>query len=174
MDELPDNFFESYAAVVTIRLAAKNVSRMPSSFDGLTSLTSLSIRYTKIRQFPDSLFSMPLRRLEVRDNNLIDFDREAERLSVLPDLTQLELGGYRGNAFPKRLCLLASLESISFSNEKKNDKSIPDIIELIGRLPRLKRVHLQFPFGRPPDAELFREENIKILDRLEELSGWGG
>jgi Leucine-rich repeat (LRR) protein len=171
--ELPDDFFEPYSGAVTIFLAAKNVSRIPSSFDKLANLKCLSIHNTKIRQFPDSLFSMQLRRLAVVNNNLIDFDKEAERLKEIKDLKGLELGGYRGNTFPKKLNLLGSLESIVFSNGKKNEKAIADIIELIGQLPRLKKVDLRFEFGKPPDAELFKEENIRILDRLEELGGWG-
>jgi Leucine-rich repeat (LRR) protein len=169
--ELPDDFFDTFPGLTRLSISMALPTRLPASFDRLRHLQSLSIRKTKLRQLPDSLFSMPLQHLLVQDNNLIDFDKEAPRLAGLKDLASLELGGYKGSAFPSQLKLITSLVNLELSNERKNSMDLPAILDFIQQLPAIKRLTIKFPRGG--NELLITEDNLKILDRLEQLSGWG-
>lgn len=168
IDSLPDDFFEAYPEARTVSIHSKNLAAVPGSFGKLAQLTGLIIYKTKLRELPAGIETMlSLEYVGVRDNNLMDFNKEAVRLSALPALKSLELQGYRGNSFPEKISLLTNLEILSLPNAKKNEQDMAGIFKVIAALPRLQQLHVDFPHTM--SFAFLTAGNLAILDKLQEV-----
>lgn len=165
---LPDDFFDAYPDTKYLRLWARELAVMPASFAQLKHLKWLVIWKTKFRELPAGIESMlSLEGLEVKENNLMDLNKEAVRLSALPALRSLQLDGYRGNSFPEKISLLTGLEILQLGNAKKNEQDIGGILQVVAALPRLKHLQLDLPHSKSFD--FLSAENLAILDKLQEV-----
>ncbi len=141
---------------------------MPASFSRLKQLKWLVIWKTKFRELPGGIESMlSLESLEVKENSLMDFNKEAVRLSALPALKSLELNGYRGNSFPEKVSLLTKLETLVLGNAKKNEQDMAGIFKVIDALPRLQQLRVEFPHTK--SIAFLSAQNLAILDKLKEV-----
>ncbi|NIG56729.1 leucine-rich repeat domain-containing protein [Chitinophaga sp. Cy-1792] len=164
---LQEDFFLQYPLVKELTIHIKGCTSLPASFDTLLHLEKLDIGIN-IKTFPESISQMQyLRSLRLNSSNM-DFNKEASRLATLPVLEELILVGYRGNTFPYNISLLQSLTDLHLPEKKKNTGKVPEIIQLIKSLPKLKKLDIQI--GGKEDANvLLAMENIPLLDRLERL-----
>ncbi|AXY76341.1 leucine-rich repeat domain-containing protein [Paraflavitalea soli] len=165
---LPDDFFDAYPGARTVSIHSNDLTAMPASFNKLTQLKSLIIYKTKFRELPAGIENMlSLEYIGIRDNNLMDFNKEAVRLSALPVLRSLELNGYRGTGFPEKISLLTRLETLALTNAKKNEQDMPGIFKVIAALPRLQYLQVDFPHTN--SIAFLSAANLAILDRLTEV-----
>lgn len=170
VSSLPDDLFDAYPGIQSLYIYAKDVSALPASFSKL-SLKRFGLRNSKLKELPAGIEVMTaLEYVEVSNNNLMDFNKEAVKLAQLPALTHLALGGFRGNTFPAKLAQLTNLEILELTNTKKNEQDVSGIFAVLAALPRLKHLRLEFPYNK---AEiLLSPDYLLILDRLEEMQNW--
>lgn len=168
LTELPDDFFEAYAHVQQLGFYAKSLQAIPPSIKSLTQLKSLTIYGTKIKKLP-SIDEMPpgIEYIRIYDTNLIDLNNEMPMLSSLEKLETLDLGGYKGKAFPESIKFLTHLKELKFGRDLKNKIDAAKLFVFLQQMPWLEKLEIGFQF----DVSCYNEDFIK-LDFLQNFRCW--
>jgi Leucine-rich repeat (LRR) protein len=162
---LPDDFFESYLQVQSVEMKAQGLINIPSSISCLQQIKHLDFSGGKFRTFPDLSTLKSLESLSISGNNLLDLNKELEKLEQLPFLRKVCIGSYRGNVFPKSILFLKNCTQLELGSQLEKKFTFPELFGLIAQMPWLKKLKIGF-YVRHHD---FPEEILK-LDFLDELS----
>lgn len=117
-------------------------ARLPSNFlQGLTSLSTISLRNIQLIEIPDELFihTPKLDSLDLNSNDLIDISPAL--FSPIPDLTNLRISNTRLHSID--FLIDANLTKLNFLQARKNTFSV--ITEdIINSMPRLTYIDLEY------------------------------
>lgn len=164
---LPEDFFDAHTHIHYLHIYGTGITALPSSFDKLTGLKHLKLA-TKIKSFPEAISQFnELHSLHIRGNT-IDFNKDAVKLSGLPQLTELELFGYRGTSFPTNIALLKGLRKLRLSDDLKKKLTIKDVFETVAKLPVLEELDFGVPVA---DSDI--DETFLKIDHVKQLTGYG-
>lgn len=171
-EDLPDDFFEAFPQVQNLSYCLGN-DTIPASLGSLSQLRTLNITGKKVKTLPDSISQLTqLEEICISHNQQIDLKKEVVKLKQLPRLYYLEIWSMWGKKFANNLHQLPHLKHIKLRYDilqKKLSLSdlfdaiahiqtledlevsvsnlSPKVIELLGNMPQLKRLHLDISPG---------------------------
>ena len=87
IDDLAEAGIGSLERLHTLKLSYNQILSIPAEFAGLTSLTILEAKYNFLPAVPRCICGLPLQRLELDSNQLMEMDDSAARLTGLRHLS---------------------------------------------------------------------------------------
>ncbi|MDW7693306.1 hypothetical protein R9C00_01005 [Flammeovirgaceae bacterium SG7u.111] len=166
LEELPDDFFDSYLDISFVEIYANALKKLPSSIGRLQRLERVQLYDTRIAELPESFEKLPaLRSFTNRKNNLFKLEKNLPILAKIEGFEKLELGGFKGKIVPASLKELKDLRVISITSEVEKRIDLPAFFTLIAEMTWLKKVKLFYlKDGVEYKSYLAKLDFLELLD----------